>query len=480
MAIEIACAQAVMLDEYAGDMDGALKVLEAAQGKYPQDYRINRQRQKVYYRNGKHGLALAEFESFANAFPATSPVDRAFAMREAGRSAAEVGDLEKTRIFFEQAWESARKCGDHMRPLTAGLSADCAILDFQTGKSDSALILMLRALTEAELVDPKAGLKEHYCMLILMAAILWMRGAAANWPVERQAMVIGMCSNPSPPPELKDRPLPQRLLLWYELAELEAETSDSQCVLAALRQRTTKGGLLPMETTLASRLMQATLRNLDVDRFIDTLAIYPRAVVESIAIMANRRQYDVFAVPTGILKPIGVGEWNDKAIREATTSAILVFAATAVCSDRLDLFEDLRARLLNRKGLGPSVAPLFDMILARPTSVTTSLSWSRAPLAECCSRVSCSMPPKRLWPRSISSNCSPVMSWARQRPVRSANISFNSGATSSPTAASPFAIPLPQDRSSRPHFRRAPAIAQSSPILCLRPKLLFARTSAMS
>jgi hypothetical protein len=252
IAIELSCAQAVMLDEYGSDKDGALKVLEAAQREHPQDYRINRQRQKVYYRNGDHALALAEFESFANTLPRTNPVERAFAMREAGRSAAEIGDLDKTRVFFEQAWESARRCGEHMRPLTAGLSADCAILDFKAGKTDRAVSLMLRALEEAELIDPKAGLKEHYTILILTAAILWMRGGAADWPVERQAMVIGMCSNPDPLSEIKERPLPQRLLPWYELAELEADISDRQLALAALRQRTTKGGLLPMETLLAA------------------------------------------------------------------------------------------------------------------------------------------------------------------------------------------------------------------------------------
>jgi hypothetical protein len=53
---------------------------------------------------------------------------------------------------------------EEVRPvaMTAGLSADCAILDFQSGKIESALTLMLRALTEAEPVDPNAGLKELY------------------------------------------------------------------------------------------------------------------------------------------------------------------------------------------------------------------------------------------------------------------------------------------------------------------------------
>ena len=122
MAIELACAQAVMLDEYAEDAEGALAVLASAQGRYPSDYRLSRQRQKIYYRGGQHALALQEFESFANAFPEGKPVDRAYAMREAGRSAAELGDLERARNFFEKAWESARRCGDGMRPMTAGLA----------------------------------------------------------------------------------------------------------------------------------------------------------------------------------------------------------------------------------------------------------------------------------------------------------------------------------------------------------------------
>jgi hypothetical protein len=102
LAVELACAEAVMLDEYAGNKQAALDVLKTAQADYPHDYRINRQRQKVYYFNGDHALALAEFESFASDFPDTRPVDRAFAMREAGRSAAEIGEFDKTRLFFDQ------------------------------------------------------------------------------------------------------------------------------------------------------------------------------------------------------------------------------------------------------------------------------------------------------------------------------------------------------------------------------------------
>jgi len=362
MAVELACAQAVMLDEYAGDMKHALQILSDAQAKYPQDYRINRQRQKVYYRNGDHSLALAEFETFADSFPATNQIDRVFAFREAGRSAAEVGDLEKTRIFFDRAWEAAGKCGSHMLPMKAGLSADCAVVDFEVGLIESALSLMVRALTEAEHIDPKVGIKEHYCKLILVAAILWMRGAAADWPVERQVMMIGMCSNPDPPAEIKERRLPQDLLPWYQLAELEADIGNGQIVLAALRQRTAKSGLLPMEMMLASRLLGAALRELNVDRFVEELVIYPRAIIESTSKPLDRRLESVFVMPTGLLKPITAEEWKDKSICESTTSAVLIFLVTAVCSDRIDVIEALRARLRQKQELAACLEPLFDTI----------------------------------------------------------------------------------------------------------------------
>jgi tetratricopeptide (TPR) repeat protein len=362
MAVELACAQAVMLDEYAGDMKSALDVLAAAQAHHPRDYRISRQRQKVYYRNGDHALALAEFESFADSLLSASPLERAFTVREAGRSAAEVGDFDRAGIFFEQAWEAASKCGDHMLPMVAGLLGDRAVLAFHVGDVTSALGLMARALAESEAIDPTAGLKEHYCILILLAAILWMRGAAADWPVERQAMVVGMCSNPEPHPEFRERRLPQRLLLWYELAELEAESGNGRVVLSELRRRTAKGGLLPLETMLVARLMGAALRDLDVDRFADLLSIYPRAIVEATSTPVDRRPEAIFEMPVGTLKPIAPEEWVEGRICEATTSAVLVFLVTAACSGRNSLIDTLCAQLQQKEGLGAALAPLFDTI----------------------------------------------------------------------------------------------------------------------
>jgi tetratricopeptide (TPR) repeat protein len=359
MAIELACAEAVMLDEYAHNKEEALHVLDQAQIDYPLDYRINRRRQKVYYRNGDHALALAEFESFVNSLPAARPVDRAFALREAGRSAAEIGEFDKTRTLFQMSWEAATSCGEHMGPMTAGLSADCAVLEFQAGRIEGALGLMMRALTEAESIDPKAGLKEHYCHLILIAAILWMRGHASDWTADRQEMVIGMCSNPEPPAEIRERRVPQKLLPWYELAELEAESSVSQLALIALRKRTANGGLLVKEITLASFLLRLATRNLNVDRFIEVLPTYCRAVVSSTPFAVSRDSFNPFDMPMGSLKPVEGPEWGDKSLQDAAASAIVAFSTTAISSMRIDLFQDFRARLLRIESMSLFIEPLF-------------------------------------------------------------------------------------------------------------------------
>ena len=277
LAVELLCTEAILLDEYAGDQEQALEVLRIAQEWFPNDYRLNRQRQRVFYRNNRHADALREFEKFYERTPTDRAIERVYTLREAGRSAAEIGELDKTRIFFEQALEAARPCGASMHAMIAGLSADCAILDFDAGKIESALFLMRRALIEADDLDPRAGLKESYVKRVHLAAILYMRGAAKDFPAARQVVVVGMCSDPAPQEWFRTQPQPQPTFVWYQLAELEAEVSDSRSTLIELRKRTKNSGLLPMEGMLVPRLVEAAIRRFEVDHFLEALEVYPRA-----------------------------------------------------------------------------------------------------------------------------------------------------------------------------------------------------------
>jgi hypothetical protein len=366
LAVELLCAEAIMLDDYAEDKDGALEVLRAGQESHPNDYRLNRQRQKVFYRHNQHAEALAEFEKFRDLLPKERAVARAYAMREAARSAAEIGDLARARIFFEQAWESARLSGDSMKPMTAGLSADCAILDFDAGKTESALNLMRRALLEADGLDPRAGLRESFIKRVLLAAVIYMRGAAPDFPAARQAMIYGMCSEPEPQEWFRDQPQAQPLLVWYQLAELEAEISHGQVVLNELRKRTKAGGLLPLETTLVSRLAEAAVRDLSVGRFLEAIKTYPRAVTEGIRSLKEQREVDPFNMPVGSLTPIAESEWSNAGIAESTKYAVLSFMLACGAAGRADVVAELQHKVVLLPGLAKAVEGLF-LVMDRPS-----------------------------------------------------------------------------------------------------------------
>lgn len=362
LAVELLCAEAIMLDEYADDNDDALEVLRAGQEVYPTDYRLNRQRQKVFYRHNQHAEALAEFEKFQDRLPKERVVDRAYAMREAGRSAAEVGDLGRARTFFGEAWELARLCGDPMTPMTAGLSADCAILAFDVGNNDEALDLMRRALLEADDLDPSAGLKQAFVKRVHLAAILYMRGGAPDFPAARQARVYGMCSAPEPQEWFRTQRQTQPLFVWYQLAELEAEISQSRAVYTELRKRTASGGLLPLETMLSSQLAEAAVRGLNVDQFLEALHTYPRAVVEGTRNLQALAGGDPFNMPTGNLAPIAPEEWKDAQISELTKDAVLSFLLTAAAKGRADVISELRDKIRAVPGLADMVAQLFRLV----------------------------------------------------------------------------------------------------------------------
>jgi tetratricopeptide (TPR) repeat protein len=134
IAVECEYACAVMLDEYAYDSDGALASLDKAEQKYPNHVRLVRQRASVYYRRGDHSTALAIIAQIADVIPKEDRVDRAFALREAGISAAKTGDFAKASHFFSEACEAADAATDNMRPMAVGLKGDRALTQFQLGE----------------------------------------------------------------------------------------------------------------------------------------------------------------------------------------------------------------------------------------------------------------------------------------------------------------------------------------------------------
>jgi hypothetical protein len=144
--------------------------------------------------------------------------------------------------------------------------------------------------------------------------------------------------------------------------------SDKTIALAALRKRTAKGGLLPVEATLAGSLLKSAVRTLDIKRFIDALSVYPRAVTIAVENMSIRRPEDVFEMPKGVIKRICDDNWTDPKYKDIITCAVVIFLIAIVCSGCADRVDDFRRRVQAMDGLHACLKPIFDVVTSASAS----------------------------------------------------------------------------------------------------------------
>jgi hypothetical protein len=133
-----------------------------------------------------------------------SPVDRAFAKREAAISAAKTNDWAQAEAWFGEAERAAAASGTNdMQAMAVGLEADRTVALLQTGNVEAALQTMASCLTRLAKINPEESLRAAYCHRVVRHTVLWMASE-----IEKPEMLIdgkpiemlpGTCSNPSLP-----------------------------------------------------------------------------------------------------------------------------------------------------------------------------------------------------------------------------------------------------------------------------------------
>ncbi|MBN1974988.1 MAG: hypothetical protein JW787_15210 [Sedimentisphaerales bacterium] len=334
IAVDCEYARAVMLDEYANDSDGALASLNEAEEKYPNNVRLIRQRASVYYRKGDHPTALEIIAGIADVIPEEEHIDRAFALREAGISAAETGDFDKASHFFSDACKAAYASTDNMRPMAIGLKGDHAFAKFKSGNKREALNLMHQAIIDAEQLNPQLGKKQKYCRLILGNLILWMQEQVRGNPLlEGNIQIIpGCCSNPEPSEKIMEFASQPFLAYWYHLAILEAMLGMDSCVLKDLRKRTQTERILSCELYLNHQLMAKYIFTIDTETFFSYLPEYiVKAVYMSEYIKNSKREniYDFMSDDFPLMKK---EDWKDKLHLWLAKDAIIALTVAATCT----------------------------------------------------------------------------------------------------------------------------------------------------
>ena len=147
LTLQCLVAQAVMLDEYQNNKEGALAVLEEAVATLGDDIILSRAIAKVHYHHDEHGTALEIVRSIADQVGGDSPVERVFALREAAISAAQCDEWSQAEQWFLDAQSAAKLVQvDDMHVMAVGLGADSAVAALETGNVNRALTRLAEAV----------------------------------------------------------------------------------------------------------------------------------------------------------------------------------------------------------------------------------------------------------------------------------------------------------------------------------------------
>ncbi|MBA7471440.1 hypothetical protein ES707_06746 [subsurface metagenome] len=369
IAVECEYARCVMLDEYADDSEGALVALDEAEKKFPNSFRLARQRAKVYYRSGNYPAALTTIENFAKDIPKEDYTEKTFALREAGISAAETEDFAKASSFFSEAYEAASAASINILPMAIGLKGDRAVVEFQLGHKSEALNLMQQALIEAEQLNPEAGKNEKYCTLILGHIILWMQTQVKDGHLSEKDFKIipGCCSNPDPSEKIMERQSQPMLVYWYHLAVLEVMLRVNSGIMDELRARTCTQRIKSCELVLNRYLMEKYIISVDIDNFFSYLPEYIVKAAHMREHLKNVQAENIYDFMSDDFPLFNPDDWKSEDNLYMAKDAILALAAIAVCSHVSNFNETLQNHIERMEHASNALKPLIECFKKKPS-----------------------------------------------------------------------------------------------------------------
>lgn len=362
IAVECECARSIMFDEYANDRDSALASLDEADKKYPQHIRLVRRRAGVYYRGDEYQIALETIEDIVKHIPENDHIERAFALREAGVSAAKIENYIKSSHYFSEACKAASASTDNMHPMAIGLKVDNAISQFQLGNKVETLNLMREALTSAEQIKPEMGKHEKYCIISLGQAIFLMEkhvkiGYISDTDIR---LAQGYCSNPEPPENIMElSPTAPLVAFWYILAFLEAKMGVSADIIDELRSRTQTKKILSCEFLLNYSVMSKYITGIDVESFFLYLPEYVSKTVylrEKTKGVADQNAHDLTNIDFPMIDPV---DWVFDPHIQHAKDATLSLVAMAISSN-VDIKEQLHNHVNKNQSIKSALSNFLD------------------------------------------------------------------------------------------------------------------------
>lgn len=351
VTIQCWVARAVMLDEYAKDSEGALKVLDEAVETLGDDVLLSRARAKIYWRAQDHERALPILRKIADEVGRDNHIERAFALREAAISAAKSGEWAQAETWFLESKGAAIQSQlPDMTVMAVGLGADAAAAALQIEEVERALRGLGEALIALGGIDPVSSLRAMYCHQVVRDTVLWAQAHIDKSKVKIDGAPIaiepGCCSNPEPPMAVTERPFGPLDLVWYMLAGSEVTSGKNVGIADDLYARLTGGPIPVMEIDLRIRRVKRDITDLNAGGFVRHLWIH----VEAIAHLSQQEQqmkatFDVLKPVRGDIPPVPRSDLSVPLISAIASDAVSAYAIAAACKHSAEALSDLEAAL---------------------------------------------------------------------------------------------------------------------------------------
>ena len=366
LSLQCSVAQAIMLDEYQNNREGALAVLGEAAAAMEDDMILSRARAKVHWNHGEHGTALEILRGIADQVGGDNPVQRTFTLREAAISAAQCGEWSQAEQWFLDAQSAARLAqGDDIDVMVIGLGADSAVAALEVGDVGQALTRLAEAVEALAGVNPEATLRAAYCHRVVRHTVSSVQSRIKGRDVKIGGQPIGMeagsCSNPEPLPAIRELPLVHIDVAWYMLADAETAAGLDVGITATLDDRLAQGSIPVMEAGLRTQTIQTDIDRLNAVGFAAHLTNYVESAVYLLK-EADRLDvtFDPLALERGQVPALNKNAPFDPVAEQVAKYAILAYGIHSALADRPDAMTELEAAL-DSQFSGPFPGqPVFD------------------------------------------------------------------------------------------------------------------------
>ena len=383
VSLQCSVAQAVMLDEYQNDREGALRILQETTSRVGDDPILGRALANVYFRNGDHRSALDVYRSMAAQIP-SNLVERSFTLRKAAISAAKCGEWSRAQEWFLEAEAAAASVeGQDMAPMAAGLRADAAVATFEAGNKRQALTWLADAVRALSDIDPDDTLRAAYCHRVVRHSVLWILshvgeggGTIYGRAIDLEA---GSCSNPEPPQTIREHPLGHIDVVWYMLAKAEVILGIDVGISETLDNRLESGSIPMMEIDLRTQMLTRALDDLDVGRLI----VHFKRYVEGQLFLPNLykqgvERFNVLNPQRGEIPAVESKALSQSMGEQAARDAIFTFAICASIDRRSDAMTELGSTLEKLFPAGYPGKSILNHLKSEQTTLSELDTWTLA------------------------------------------------------------------------------------------------------